>query len=58
LNKIAFDFYDNDRDGVLSVLDLIKMESFFEENSEISIEIDKLLEVYKNKNLRPKYVRH
>ena len=57
-NKIAFDFYDCDRDGQLSVLDLIKIQTFFEESSEIGLEIAKLMEVYKSKNVMPKYVRH
>lgn len=57
-NKVAFEFYDTDRDGILSVLDLIKAQNYFDEESPIGKEIANMMEIYKNKNIRPKYVRH
>jgi Ca2+-binding EF-hand superfamily protein len=48
LNKIAFEFYDLDHDGALSVLDLIKLKTAFEDNSAIGKEITKLMEIYQN----------
>lgn len=57
LNRIAFDFYDTDRDNFLSVLDLIKMKTSFDDTSGIGKEITELMEIYQNNNVRPKYVK-
>eukprot|EP00347_Sterkiella_histriomuscorum_P021107 403335227 len=58
LNKIAFEILDFDKDGILSVLDLIRIQDNFSSSSELAIEMNKIMEMYKNKNIRPKNVRN
>ena len=57
LNRIAFDFYDFDRDHLLSVLDLIKLQTSFDDSSTIGQEVGELLDTYQGFNIRPKYVK-
>ena len=57
LNRISFEFYDQDRDEYLSVLDLIRMQTSFDDLSAIGQEIGHLLDVYEGNNIRPKYVK-
>lgn len=55
---MAFEILDVDKDGILSVLDLMRVMDNFDNSCELAIEINKLLEIYKNKNIRPKHVRN
>lgn len=57
LNRIAFEFYDIDRDNILSILDLIRILTSFDDNCLIGKEIGGLMEIYQNSNVRPKYVK-
>lgn len=57
LNKVAFDFYDTDHDKKLSILDLIKIQTSFDDTSAIGKEIGEMLEIYQKYNVRPKYVK-
>lgn len=57
LNRIAFEFYDSDRDGALSVLDMLRLQTAFDDSSAIAREISAIMEVYENHNVRPKYVK-
>lgn len=54
---MAFEILDIDKDGILNVLDLIKIQSFFEEDCELAVDLNKIMEIYKDKNVRPKYIR-
>jgi Ca2+-binding EF-hand superfamily protein len=54
---VAFDFYDADGDRILSVLDLIRMQTSFDDASAIGREIGELLDTYQKYNVRPKYVK-
>lgn len=57
MNKIAFEFYDIDKDGKLSILDLIRLQTSFDDACEIGQEINQLMELYQSTNIRPKYVK-
>jgi hypothetical protein len=57
LNRIAFMFYDVDSDHNMNILDIIKMQTQFDDLSSINKEIALIMEEYKNINIRPKYVK-
>ena len=57
INRVAFDILDFDKDGILSVLDLMRIEENFEAGCELAKEMSKVLTIYKNKNIRTKNVR-
>ena len=50
-------FYDVDSDHNMSILDIIKMQTQFDDLSPINKEIALIMEEYKNVNIRPKYVK-
>jgi Ca2+-binding EF-hand superfamily protein len=43
LNKVAFEFYDCDHDGDVSILELIKLSTLFDDTSDIGREINVLV---------------
>ena len=57
LNRIAFSFYDTDNDQALNILDILKMQTQFDDTSFIGKEIAKIMHVFKETNIRPKYVK-
>jgi hypothetical protein len=57
LNRIAFDFYNTDHDHTLNLLDIMKVQTAFDDSSLIGKEIKSLMEIYQNNNIRPKYVK-
>jgi Ca2+-binding EF-hand superfamily protein len=57
LNKVAFEFYDCDHDGDVTILELIKLSTLFDDTSDIGREINILVMMYQNTNVRPKYVK-
>ena len=57
LNRFAFSFYDTDKDHYVNILDLIKLSTQFDDTSDLGREINTLMQIYQNQNVRPKYVK-
>jgi hypothetical protein len=57
LNRIAFMFYDVDSDHMINILDIIKIQTQFDDLSPINREMALIMEEYKNINIKPKYVK-
>ena len=57
LNRFAFSFYDTDKDHYVNILDLIKLSTQFDDTSDLGREINTLMHIYQNQNVRPKYVK-
>lgn len=57
LNRVAFSLYDTDQDHYINILDMIKLSTQFDDTSDIGREINTLMQIYQNQNVRPKYVK-
>jgi len=54
---LIFNIFDTDGDNELSILDLEWMRARFSRTTDLGKGIEKLYEMYMNKNVRPKYVK-
>ena len=57
LNRIAFRFYDVDADHFMNILDIVKIQTQFDDLSLVNKEIALIMDEYKDINIKPKYVK-